>query len=170
MENTKKSPVAFMCEPCSYECNNKKDYNKHLLTNKHCKIHSTENKAHVCDNCTRSYKYHSGLWKHKKDCKPKLEPTEDVSYIGIINQLLSQNNELKNFIIEQASEHKKDTVDIMNKVIEQANEHKKDTIDMVTRVIELSKPSITTNKNNTIIAPAYTTICTTAKNCAFNNK
>ena len=144
MENTKKSPVAFMCEPCSYECNNKKDYNKHLLTNKHCKIHSTENKAHVCDNCTRSYKYHSGLWKHKKDCKPKLEPTEDVSYIGIINQLLSQNNELKNFIIEQANEHK-------NFVIEQANEHKKETLEIVSKVIDQSK-TINNNINNLFLS------------------
>ena len=137
----------FTCDPCNYKCDNKKDFNKHMLTDKHCNI-KTDIKIYSCDNCEKTYNFHSGLWKHKKTCKPKLEPTEDVSYIGIINQLLSQNNELKNFIIEQASEHKKDTVDIMNKVIEQANEHKKDTIDMVTRVIELSKPSITTNNNN----------------------
>ena len=29
---------------------------------------------------------------------------------------------------------------------------------------------IITYKNNTMMAPAYTIICTAAKNCAFNNK
>jgi hypothetical protein len=43
----------------------------------------------------------------------------DSELMTIVKQLLSQNNELKNFIIEQANEHKKDTVDIITKVIEQ---------------------------------------------------
>jgi hypothetical protein len=69
-----------------------------------------------------------------------------IDYMSIISQLLNQNNELKNFIIEQATEHKKDTADIVNKVIEQAAEHKKDTIDIVNKVIEQVKPT----NNNTI--------------------
>jgi hypothetical protein len=48
---------------------------------------------------------------------PSNEP--DSELMIIVKQLLSQNNELKNFIIEQAQEHKKDTVDIIAKVIEQ---------------------------------------------------
>jgi hypothetical protein len=58
---------------------------------------------------------------------PELLPTD---YMTIITQLLNQNGELKNFIIEQASEHKKETAEIMNKVIEQAN-----------KVIENVKPT-----------------------------
>jgi hypothetical protein len=65
--------------------------------------------------------------------------------MDIIKQLLTQNNELKNFIIEQTYEHKKETTDILNRVIEQANEHKKDTVDIITKVIEQTKPTTTTN-------------------------
>jgi hypothetical protein len=67
---------------------------------------------------------------------PELLPTD---YMTIITQLLNQNGELKNFIIEQASEHKKETAEIVNKVIEQAN-----------KVIENVKP--TCNISNTTIS------------------
>ena len=39
-------------------------------------------------------------------------------YMTIITQLLNQNNDLKNFILEQATEHKKDTMEIVGKMIE----------------------------------------------------
>jgi hypothetical protein len=147
MENTKKSLCIFVCEPCSYECNNKKDYNKHLLTKKHCNVsNSNENKLYICDTCNKPYKYHSGLWKHKKDCKAKT--IEEVNYVDIIKQLLTQNNELKNFIVEQAQEHKKETTDILNRVIDQANENKKDTVDIINKVIENTKPTNITNTTN----------------------
>jgi len=162
MTNTTNSLCTFICEPCNYESISKKDYNKHLLTNKHCNPKSTENKVYNCDNCNKPYKYHSGLWKHKKDCKPKV--TEDLNYMDIIKQLLTQNNELKNFIIEQAQDYKKETqdykketTDILNRVIEQANEHKKDTVEIINKVIEQTKPTTTNN-----------TTMTNSNNKAFN--
>jgi hypothetical protein len=68
---------------------------------------------------------------------PTLSPND---FMSMISQLLNQNNELKNFIIEQASEHKKETAEIVNKVIEQTN-----------KVLDTVKPSnttINTNNNN----------------------
>jgi hypothetical protein len=50
---------------------------------------------------------------------------------------MNQNNELKNFIIEQSIEHKKDTTEIVNKVIEQTN-----------KVIENNKPTVINQTNN----------------------
>ena len=32
-----KIPKKFNCEKCNYECSNKKDFKKHLLTRKHVK-------------------------------------------------------------------------------------------------------------------------------------
>jgi hypothetical protein len=55
----------------------------------------------------------------------------------MISQLMNQNNELKNFIIEQSIEHKKDTTEIVNKVIEQTN-----------KVIENNKPTVINQTNN----------------------
>ena len=63
-------------------------------------------------------------------------PSIDSELMIIVKQLLSQNNELKNFIIEQANEHKKDTVDIITKVIEQ------------TKSTTTNNTITTTNSNN----------------------
>ena len=158
MEDTTSTLCTFICEPCNYESISKKDYNKHILTNKHCNPKPTENKVYACDNCNKPYKYHSGLWKHKKECKPKV--IEDSNYVDIIKQLLTQNNELKNFIIEQTQDYKRETTDILNRVIEQASEHKKDTVDIITKVIEQTKTSNISNNINTTM--------TNSNNKAFN--
>ena len=147
MTNEKSQKVAnkFECETCDYICYNKFDYNKHLLTRKHSETNETNEKSpkiaktYNCHNCNNEYKHRSSLCKHSKTCEPK--PIDNPNYMTIISQLLSQNNELKNFIIEQASEHK-------NFIIEQASEHKKDTLEIVNKVIENVKPS--TTNNNTI--------------------
>jgi len=94
----------------------------------------------VCIPCNYTCCKQSLLDKHKMTNKHKLyEQTQchnTIDYSAIITQLLNQNSELKNFIIEQANEHKRETSDIFNKVIDQANEHKKETVEIVNKVIE----------------------------------
>jgi hypothetical protein len=75
---------------------------RHKVTKKH-KIKVIAN-PQICNEIIKS---------ESEDDKP------DSELMIIVKQLLSQNNELKNFIIEQANDHKKDTVDIITKVIEQ---------------------------------------------------
>ena len=66
----------FFCEPCSFRCNNKKDFNRHLNTTKHKNgihgvngINHTEEENLKCDICDKIYKHKSGLYRHKKTCK-----------------------------------------------------------------------------------------------------
>ena len=73
------------CICCNYITDNKKDFNKHLLTRKHeFKIKSTEknenitnivtigdkksqkSQQHTCMSCNKMYKSRNGLWLHKK--------------------------------------------------------------------------------------------------------
>lgn len=123
----------FYCEICDTGTDNKKDFGKHLSTAKHKKKSgltkseqdlTDKSQLMVCVNCNTSYKSRVGLWYHSKKCeKPQsginnTESNTNPDYMTIISQLLNQNNELKNFIIEQASEHKKETLEIVNKVIE----------------------------------------------------
>jgi len=115
----------YTCELCHIETNNKKDYNKHLTTRKHqnnisltqIDIQLPESiSLHTCSSCSKNYKSRVGLWYHQKKCIPK---PEGNSYI--VNRLLDENKELRNFIIEQSralTEHQKETSDIMNKVVE----------------------------------------------------
>ena len=122
----KKTPK-FYCETCDTGTDNKKDFGKHLATAKHrkkCDLTNIEQNLTdkspliVCNNCNTSYKSRVGLWYHLKKCENPNVGTNSLDYTSIISQLLNQNNELKNFIIEQASEHKKETMEIVNKVIE----------------------------------------------------
>jgi len=115
----------FSCDSCDYKCCNRTDYNRHLATRKHKTMTNidakTVEKQYCCTKCNKSYKHRQGLFTHKKTCA--VNDVVDVSsnnYMTIISQLLNQNNELKNFIMEQASEHKKDTIEIVNKAIENA--------------------------------------------------
>jgi hypothetical protein len=123
----------FYCEICDTGTDNKKDFGKHLATAKHKKKSGLTKPEHdltdksqrmVCVNCNMSYKSRVGLWYHSKKCEKtptginNTESNSNPDYMTIISQLLNQNNELKNFIIEQASEHKKETLEIVNKVIE----------------------------------------------------
>jgi hypothetical protein len=132
-------PQTYNCEKCDYKCYKLSNWDKHINTRKH----TSQPSAHEfeCKLCNFNTYNKSHLDRHKTTKKHKLKETGDVQICNeiiqtkesesddddkpdselmtIVKQLLSQNNELKNFIIEQAQEHKKDTVDIITKVIEQ---------------------------------------------------
>jgi hypothetical protein len=113
-----KIPLKFTCEACDYSTSNKKDYNKHLLTDKH-KKHDTStnfnNKSHeipnpsVCE-CGKMYKERSGLWRHKQKCTQKAvsesddecasKPASEPIGNDIIMLLIKENSELKNMMMK----------------------------------------------------------------------
>ena len=71
-EKSHKLPTKYSCETCNYHTGSKKDYNKHVLTAKHLRLHCTTEKSpkipvHICE-CGKKYKHHSSLWKHKQKC------------------------------------------------------------------------------------------------------
>jgi hypothetical protein len=119
---------------------------KHELTRKHQnRTNRTQNVAEsklMCEYCNKEYKARNSLWYHERKCKVErqnekpLEP-EKSPYLEIINKLLSDNTELKNFIIEQS----KSTIDTMNKVIEQ-------NADIMNKALETSKTTVINQNNN----------------------
>jgi hypothetical protein len=76
-KKTPKNPnYKFICEPCSFRCNNKKDFNRHLNTTKHIKgidgvngIKTEKSNIFKCEKCKKIYKHKTGLYRHKKICK-----------------------------------------------------------------------------------------------------
>jgi len=122
-ENSQKNPKYF-CDYCNIKTNNKKDYEKHLLTSKHFKL-TTVNKMLTekpkkdiicdfrCENCNKEYKSRVGLWKHKKICNihviSDIDKKEDsFDKEQLILMLIKQNSELiketsrfKNMMMEQ---------------------------------------------------------------------
>ena len=115
----------YKCEKCNYITQRKSQYDRHILTAKHIRIHeNTENsskkfKIYKCDICNNEYKFHSGLWKHKKTCSYEehnnvtddiqveepvndANPDTDVKVLSnTIFELVKQNNEFKQLLIEQ---------------------------------------------------------------------
>ena len=180
--------TTYACKICDFTCFKPIDWQRHLKTNKHIGRSTTTKKSFECKICSficskqSAYNVHINTKKHASRLRDDVTPLPECGtttineqssqiaskiglaefihpdYMDIIKQLLCQNNELKNFIIEQTQDYKKETTDILNRVIEQANEHKKDTVDIITKVIEQTKSNTT---NNTITT-------TNSNNKAFN--
>ena len=63
----------FICKKCYFKCNKKGDFNRHILTAKHKRITmdnkiTSQNKFFFTCECSKEYKFSSGLSKHKKKC------------------------------------------------------------------------------------------------------
>jgi hypothetical protein len=102
-KNAKKYTPKFICEKCDFNCSKRSDWERHIVRPKHNFILKEEVKTQKntsskckCDNCDKTYKYYSGLWKHKKTCEGKSKPpTEDK-----IDLLINENKDFKNIILE----------------------------------------------------------------------
>ena len=106
----------FFCEFCNTKTDNKKDFNKHLLTSKHKKHANLTNIEHIspknpithnCKKCNKIYKSRVGLWYHEKKCDNKLineEKIEDLNQEitpSMILNVIQQNQEFKDLLLEQ---------------------------------------------------------------------
>ena len=116
VNNVETDHAKYYCEKCHYDTHNKKDYNKHLLTKKHIQLleEFTHNK-YKCLNCDKTYKYHSGIWKHKQSCvvnnlpgpyenPPRPPSPPQLHDASLIIELLKQNQEFKELMMLQSKQ------------------------------------------------------------------
>ena len=111
-----KIPKIFDCKKCDYCTSNKKDYDKHLLTSKHNKMTNGSNMEemevekipkYTC-KCSKTFKTHGGLWKHKKKCDNNNIVTEtnmlssnQIDEVkSLMNYLMKENSELKHMMMK----------------------------------------------------------------------
>jgi len=111
-------PQNFCCAYCHFVTFNKKDYVRHLSTLKHKnrehdtnKIQKTPKKPQTqyeCAICNKTYKYPSGLYRHKKKCLDH-ENNTNLNYqlslskeliLEVVKQQQNQIRELTNTIKE----------------------------------------------------------------------
>jgi hypothetical protein len=98
----------YSCLKCVFNTNNKKDYNRHLLTEKHKKVHSYTKKPIIIDkiykcDCGNEYKYHSGYYRHKKMCNfiNNEKESKEIEYKDVIIKLINENSSLQDLLIKQ---------------------------------------------------------------------
>ena len=97
-KNLKKTPL-FSCDPCGFITNNKKDFNRHIITAKHASLTSSEQKnpekEFGCEMCKKIYKSRVGLWYHNKICikqdKPNIENKNDTLEKDSVKELIKLN-------------------------------------------------------------------------------
>jgi len=115
LTNFPKISPKFFCECCNISTNNKKDYDKHILTAKHTKltnintvypknpqtINQVNSLPFICIYCDRQYKSRVGLWKHKKTCNN----TNDIqSLTKVVLEVVKQNTQLSQQMCELSKE------------------------------------------------------------------
>ena len=102
-KNPQKNPLIFSCNFCYYTTSNRKDFNKHLSTDKHRRItmdnknpqKSPDHKIHFYQcSCGKSYQYASGLSKHRTKCQGLSQVSERID-ANLVKELIEQNRELQ---------------------------------------------------------------------------
>ena len=99
MENEKISNFAYLsCKYCNYQTKYKKDYNRHIQTNRHLKNVSSNTtiptKKYKCDNCSKEYSYRQGLYAHRNKCNVIKEKEMNK----ILNVVTTQHTLVETFV------------------------------------------------------------------------
>ena len=141
MKSCKKVAKKYHCKKCDYTCSNKYNFNKHLSTTKHKMITNGNSNGNLkpkfvdfsCENCGKSYRYKSGLSRHRKAC---VEMNQSLVLKVSDTKVAKANLEVTNQeMIEKLTETIKQQGDLIEKLID----HQKEII-----------PKIGNNNNNKI--------------------
>ena len=104
---TPKNAKKYNCKRCDFKCYKRCDYDRHLGTAKHKRIHldtiftqKNAEKMYVCDKCDKQYKFNSGLWKHKQKCNNIKKNENDTNFHSMFMAIMEKNNELQTTLLE----------------------------------------------------------------------
>ena len=130
MKKLQKKLQKYRCKKCDYHSKDKNDFTRHLLTTKHKNGNNgnmmvTQKTAeHIC-SCGKSYKYRSGLSRHKRKCtsttdggalnkKVSNKIPRDVEKETLKHEVLELRSMMKHILISQ-----KETAENFTKTINQ---------------------------------------------------
>ena len=150
-ENFPKIPKNFSCEICNFNTCRKSHYEKHLLTQKHKYLQNNDavatKKKYVCD-CGKEYNYRQSLYNHRKTCKG--EKKENIIIQGenkdemkqLVFKLISENQELKNTVLQENKELRKQISELIPKVGNTINSNNKQKFNINVFLNEKCKDAI----------------------------
>lgn len=168
MDNTKKchetikNAGLFHCNLCDFTSSKESNYIKHLSTRKHKRItmdkkkcqkmpKNAEKLSYVCP-CGKSYKYQSGLCKHRHTCTFITENVEDTYIQDTSNNIdISNNHDYKDIFMELINQNKELVKNVMgeNKELHSIIKKQQDTFNQQMSEI-LPKVGNTIHQNNNI--------------------
>ena len=90
--------MKYSCQDCKYYSNSKRNYERHIESNKHKKTTDTPDKSFKCPYCENSYYQASGLSRHKQVCsvleKQRHQREIEKIHNNYILQLKDKENEI----------------------------------------------------------------------------
>ena len=139
----------FYCKKCDYSTSKKCDWKKHLLTAKHQNDNKMVTKSrarnkkqpieYICSGCGKSYKFRSGLSRHRKKCEE----------FGKSNVFIS-NEDLSKFInigLEKKDDSLSESIKMMAQTVARQGHILEKLIDSQNEMI----PKLGNNNNNVSI-------------------
>ena len=158
-KKSQKNPINFTCLNCDYVTCNKKDYNKHISTQKHKILTNDLQKIPKIPDCTNSigtknnlcecgnvYKHRQSLYKHKKFC-------ELINSCDIITNHNNQSN-YNNLNSQNDYNNKNPNFDkeILLELIEKNHDFQKEMfLDMQKQMFDFMKDKIGNNNSTNIM-------------------
>ena len=177
-KNREKIPNNFICVFCDYNTSNKKDFNKHLLTDKHKMLSNVDKeipkipiKEFTCE-CGKKYKHRQSLSVHKKKCNFNNLKTEkikidndnigenDLEYKSMFVTMMKENQELRKQVTDLLPKVGNTTNNTFNNTVNQnfninlfLNEKCKDALNMsdFIKSIEISLDQLDLTKKNGLV-------------------
>ena len=118
-------PRNYCCAFCDFISSNKKDFGRHLSTQKHKtrqkdindtkKPQQKPQMCYECKICNKSYKYSSGLYRHKKRCN--VDENIHISSNDILNNQLALSKELIMIVVKEQQNQIKELTDTIKELI-----------------------------------------------------
>ena len=161
-ENEPKNADKYSCQLCNFKCSKNCDWQRHVATRKHKKIiddNEKRAKTFVCD-CGKTYKYGSGLSRHKTVCTVK-EKENTVTINTSIWDAFPDDNSDKRLIFKMLDE----SADIKKALLEQ----NKQVAEQNKHLIEQNKHLAVQNKHLGTVVETNTNALTTISNKTTNN-
>ena len=132
----------YYCKKCDFFARDKRDYSRHCSSDKH------KNMGYVCPYCDKSYKYRSGLSRHK--CK----------FISLEDE---NKNVIKNTEIIKHDKNEGGVQELIN-IIKEQQKQLNESQQLIEKVIKETVPRIGNNNNNISINVYLNEKCKNAMN------
>ena len=115
------SQCEYLCSKCDFSATNKKDYKRHLISQKHI----CQNDGYICNMCSKLYKTRSGLWKHKKTYHKETDLIKSDKTENKIDKLEKEILDIQNkcnyfvpqFIVDEWRKHKQNFPESEDQVV-----------------------------------------------------